>query len=346
MDVAIVSLGIMDPLYTAFGWVFRVLYDVIGNYGLVIIVFTIIMRGIMIPLGINQQKSTLKQQALAGEIAEIKRLYPNDKAKQSELQMALYKHHGASPMAGCLPAIIQLIIIWPIFRIIQAPLKHVMGVTAESLEKIGQFLQKTTDAAGVPLITEKAAEQAATMNIPLLNALEANASALAHVVNEGWISLNQMINVDFLGMNLGLTPTYKPNLLFGDSMGTYLPLLLIPLLVLATTLVQLRVTRLTMLNRKKKAEDKIRDKKNPARSGQNPQDSSESMMKSMNIIMPIFMLWTTFTFPSAMGLYWIVGNIMMILQSVLISFLFTKKLEKHGIGHTAAIEVEATEKVR
>ncbi len=50
-------------------------------------------------------------------------------------------------------------------------------------------------------------------------------------------------------------------------------------------------------------------------------------MKSMNVLMPIFMLWTTFSLPAAMGLYWIVGNIMMILQSVVIYFIFTKKME-------------------
>jgi YidC/Oxa1 family membrane protein insertase len=332
MDLAVVSLGLMDPLYTAFGWVMRVLYDVIGNYGLVIVVFTIVLRGLMIPLGINQQKSTLKQQALAGEIAEIKRLYPDDKNKQSELQMELYKHHGASPVAGCLPAIIQLIIIWPIFRIIQAPLKYIMNVPNESLEKIGQYLQQMTDSSGNALISESAAKAASTMNIPVLNALEANASALAEVVNEGLIRLDQMINVDFLGINLGLTPTYKPNLLFGADKWTYLPLLFSPLLVLGTTLIQMKISRLTMVNRKQKAVERERDKKNPARAGQNQQDSTESMMKSMNIIMPIFMLWTTFTFPAAMGLYWIVGNIMMILQSVIIYFLFTRRLEKTGFN--------------
>jgi YidC/Oxa1 family membrane protein insertase len=87
-----------------------------------------------------------------------------------------------------------------------------------------------------------------------------------------------------------------------------------------------------MVNRKQKAVERERDKKNPARAGQNQQDSTESMMKSMNIIMPIFMLWTTFTFPAAMGLYWIVGNIMMILQSVIIYFLFTRRLEKTGFN--------------
>jgi len=56
-------------------------------------------------------------------------------------------------------------------------------------------------------------------------------------------------------------------------------------------------------------------------------------MKSMNIMMPLFMLWTTFTMPAALGLYWIIGNIMMIIQSVLIYFLFTRKLEDKEHGH-------------
>ncbi|NLM77249.1 MAG: membrane protein insertase YidC, partial [Ruminococcaceae bacterium] len=113
ISTPVIAMGLLDPLYTAFGWVMRVLYDFTGNFGLVIILFTIVVRGLMIPLGIKQQKSTLKQQALQGEIANIQRMYPNDKAKQSELQMALYKKHGASPLSGCLPSILQLIIIWP-----------------------------------------------------------------------------------------------------------------------------------------------------------------------------------------------------------------------------------------
>ncbi len=331
MNLMVVSLGLFDPLYIAFGWFMKVLYHVIGNYGLVIIVFTIILRGLMIPLGINQQKSSLKQQALQGEIAEIQRLYPNDKAKQSELQMELYKKHGASPLSGCLPAILQLIIIWPIFRIIQAPLQYIMNISTTKLDEIGALLLQMKNAAGDTLITETAAKQAASMNIPIINALNGHPSALAEVVNKGLMSLNQLIDVDFLGMNLGLTPTYVPGKLFGaDTWATYLPLLIFPAVVLVTTLIQMKITRLTMPNRKKKAEDKEREKVNPARAGQTPEDKSESMMKSMNVIMPIFMLWTTFTMPAAMGLYWIIGNIMMILQSVLIYFLFTKKLDQAG----------------
>ena len=325
MDLYVVpvALGLLDPLYIAFGWFMKVLYDAMGNYGLVIIVFTLILRAVMIPLGIHQQKSSIKQQALSGEIAEIQRAYPNDKQKQSEMQMALYKKHGASPLSGCLPSIIQLIIIWPIFQIIRAPLRYITGVAAENLEKIGALLQ----TAG--WISENDAKNAATQNIPLLNALGEHAASLAAAVNQGFLSIGQLLDLRFLGINLGLIPSWKPAELFGsESWQTYLPLLIIPAIVLITTVVQLRITRLTMPNRKKKAEDKEREKINPARAGQAPEDKSESMMKSMNIIMPIFMLWTTFTMPAALGLYWIVGNIMAILQSVLIYFLFTRKLEQ------------------
>jgi YidC/Oxa1 family membrane protein insertase len=327
MELAIVSMGLFDPLYIAFGWVMRFLYTVFDNYGLVIIVFTVVLRGLMIPLGIHQQKSMIKQQALQSELADIQRLHPNDKAKQSELQMALYKKHGASPLSGCLPAILQLIIIWPIFQIIRAPLRYIMNVTTDNLTGIGDFL-KTAN-----LITETDAKNAVANNIPLLNALNANASALGQVVKSGLIELRQMINVEFFGMNLGLTPSWKPADLFGAGMSQYLPLLIFPAIVLITTMIQMKVTTLTMPNRKKKAEDKERESKNPARTGQTPEDKSESMMKSMNIMMPIFMLWTTFTMPAALGLYWIIGNIMMILQSVLIYFLYTRKLEAkhHGI---------------
>jgi YidC/Oxa1 family membrane protein insertase len=147
------------------------------------------------------------------------------------------------------------------------------------------------------------------------------------------MQMKQFIDVEFLGMNLGLTPSWKPANLFGSGRADYLPLLIFPLLVVVTTLFQMRISTMTMPNRQKKADDKEREKKNPARAGQTPEDRSESMMKSMNIMMPLFMLFTTFTMPAALGLYWIIGNIMMIIQSVLIYFLFTRKLEEKTHGH-------------
>ena len=230
MELFVVSMGLMDPLYLAFGWFMRLLYDLIGNYGLVIILFTLIVRIVMFPMGFKQQKNTFKQQALQGELAEIRRIYPDDKQKQSQLQMELYKKHGASPLSGCLPAILQLIVIWPIFRIIQAPLRHIMHISPERLNEIGVLLNSLTNAAGEPLISERAMNSADTMNIPLINALNDHGFALAEAVNRGLMSLSDLIDVEFLGMNLGLTPTWRPELLFGaDTWSSYVPLLSFPI---------------------------------------------------------------------------------------------------------------------
>jgi YidC/Oxa1 family membrane protein insertase len=322
MNLAVFTLSIFDPLYIAFGWFMRVLYFLLGNYGMMIIVFTIILRGLMIPLGIKQQKSSLKQQALQGELAEIQRAYPNDKAKQQQLQMELYKRHGASPLSGCLPSLLQLVIIWPIFYLFRAPLQYIMGLTAAKITEIGTLLNT------LGLIDANQLKMVAANNIPVINALSTNASALAQVVNSGLMRLDQLLDLRFLGINLGLVPAWQPAKLFGTEWQTYVPLLIFPILTILTTMVQMRIMRLTMPNRKKRADDKAREKANPARSGQTPEDKSESMMKTMNYLMPVFMLWTTFTMPAALGLYWIVGNIMMILQSVIVYFLFTKKLEQ------------------
>jgi YidC/Oxa1 family membrane protein insertase len=332
MDLVTVSLASFDllaPLYTAFGWIMRVLYDATGNFGVVIILFTILLRGLMIPLGINQQKSSIKQQALQGEIAEIQRLHPNDKSKQSQLQMELYKKHGASPLSGCLPAILQLIIIWPIFRIIQAPMVHIMHVGKEQIQAIADYLFQLTNGSGETLINEMTRSRSVMDNMPLMNVLNSNASALAEVIKSGYLQMNQLINLHFFGMDLSLKPQFNPAILFGaETWRLYLPLLAIPLLVVLTTLAQMRITKLTTPNRKKKAEDKERERVNPARAGQAPEDKSESMMKTMNFFMPIFMLVTTFSMPASMGLYWIIGNIMMIAQSLLIYFFFTKRMDR------------------
>ncbi len=329
ISLPVVTMGLLDPLYTAFGWVMRQLYGITGNFGVVIILFTIIVRGLMIPLGVKQQKSTFKQQSLQGEIAKIQRMYPNDKAKQNELQMELYKKHGASPLAGCLPSLLPLIIIWPIFRIIQAPLVHVMNVGKEKIEAIASFLATTVGSNGQTLIDEAAKGRAVMDNMTIIGVLNNNAAALAEVIQRGYLKMGDLLNLRFLGLDLSLRPSYKPAVLFGaQTMREYLPLLAIPIIVVLTTLVQMRLMRHLTPNRKQREEDRERERVNPARAGQTPDDKSESMMKTMNLMMPIFMLFTTFSMPALMGLYWIIGNIMMIIQSVYIYFFFTKPLEQ------------------
>ena len=332
MDVQpiILSMGILDPLYWVFGHVMRFLYDVFNNFGIVIIIFTIMLRAIMIPLGVKQYKGTIKQQGMSKELEDIKRRYGNNKEELQKAQQALYSKHGFSPLAGCLPSIVQLIIIWPVYRMISAPLHRIMNVPLEAIGKLdneGVATGLTKIVYDLGLITEQAAKNAEMMNIPILNALNNSVEVMSKALNEGLIKVNQLIDLNFLGLNLGLNPTYKLWTLSADEMKIYLPLIIIPILAVVTTWLSMKVSQWTAPNRKQLEEEKERAKKNPAKSAQDAPDPSAGMTKGMTWFMPLFTLWITFTMPAAMGMYWVVGNLMSMAQQYLFHFLISKRAE-------------------
>ncbi len=328
MEFATLTMSIFDPFYSAFGWIMRVLYDLVNNYGLVIILFTILIRGIfLLPLNIRSQRSMMKQQAVAPLINDIKRRYGDDKQRVQEETMKVYKEHGVKLTAGCLPMILQLIIIIPIWRSIQAPLRYIMNVSAENLQKVADLL------SGEGLLTANQAKGILANNIPLLDALGKSAQSVAEVVNKGWLKMTDLLDMSFLGLNLGATPSISPSKLFGEEMGIYLPLMLIPLLALVTTFLQTKVTEWTSPAQKRLKEQKALAKKNPAR--QAPEnDPSAAMTSSMKYFMPLMIVFFTFSMPAAMGLYWVVGNILGIAQSYAIYWIlygFPKKKTKPQI---------------
>jgi YidC/Oxa1 family membrane protein insertase len=92
------------------------LYKLIGNIGLAIVVFTVLIRAILIPLTVPSMKAAKKMQELAPELEKLKRRYKNDKQGMARAQMELYKQHGANPAAGCLPQIVQLLILIALYQ--------------------------------------------------------------------------------------------------------------------------------------------------------------------------------------------------------------------------------------
>lgn len=333
----IFTMSWLDPLYTAFGFIMRVLYDVFQNFGIVIIIFTILIRALMIPLGIKQYKGSIKQQGMSKELEDIKRRYGNNKEELQKAQQALYAKTGFSPLAGCLPSIVQLIIIWPVYRIISAPLVHIMGISADA---IGKFAEKgastglTKIVYDLGMLTDNEAKNTLMMNIPIANALNDSVAVLSKALSEGLIKVNQLIDFEFLGMNLGLNPTYKPDILFGPLMSRYLPLLAIPILAVITTWASLKVSQWTAPNYKQNKENRERAKKNPAMKSQEPADPTAGMTKSMAWFMPLFTLWITFTMPAAMGLYWVIGNIMSMVQQYLFYYFISKRAHVKTISAT------------
>ena len=314
-----VMMGLMDPLYNLFGWILRNLYAWLENYGLVIIVFTILLNVILIPFGVKSQKSMLKQQGLQDEINEIKRMYPDDPQMQQQLQAELFRQNGVSLAGGCLPSFLRLAFILPVFRIFQQPLHYIGGVSLENIAKIGEYLTNNN------LINETAAKMIQRSDIPILSILQSNSGALGDVVDKGCLKLNQLIDLDFFGINLGMKPSWKPAEVFGSDWRVYLPLLILPLLTIIAMVIQMTLTRKTSQVKVVDKAEIERAKQNPARAAQAPKDNSNpGMMKGMNFFMIGIMILTMFTLPSAMGVYWFINSIMGIAQSLFIYYFYTK----------------------
>ena len=123
----------MSILYRAFGLLLNFIYSFVSNYGLSIILFTILTKVILFPLSLKQQKSMVKMQQVQPKLKEIQEKYKSDQQRQSEETMKLYKEHGVNPMGGCLPLLIQLPILFALYRVMYQPLTYMLGKTAEEI---------------------------------------------------------------------------------------------------------------------------------------------------------------------------------------------------------------------
>ena len=99
----------------------HLVYDLVGHYGISIIVFTVIVKLLMIPLTVKQAKSMKNMQEIQPKINEIQKQYKNDKEKMNQKVMELYKEHNVNPMGGCLPLLIQFPIIIGLFTVLRTP---------------------------------------------------------------------------------------------------------------------------------------------------------------------------------------------------------------------------------
>lgn len=117
-------------------YIIRPIYRLIGNYGLTLIIVTILIRLATIPLTVMSQKSTAKTQLLQPEIEKLNKKYKNDKEKLSLEMQKLYTKNGVNPMGGCLPLIVQMLVLFGFIRVVYYPLRYILQLSSESIEKI------------------------------------------------------------------------------------------------------------------------------------------------------------------------------------------------------------------
>ena len=118
-----------------FGYLLSFLYGIVNNYGFAIILFTLIIKVLLLPLSIKQQKTMKKSAKMQEKMKVIQFKYKNDPEKMNQEIMNLYKNEKMSPFSGCLTAIIQMLLLLSIFYLVRSPITYMEKVPTDEINK-------------------------------------------------------------------------------------------------------------------------------------------------------------------------------------------------------------------
>ncbi len=139
-------MRILYLLAEPLAFIIRPIYNYIGNYGLTLIIVTLLIRLITIPLTFASQKSAAKTQMLQPEIAKIQQKYKNDKEKMSTELQKFYTSNNINPMGGCLPLVAQMFVLFGFIDVIYKPLQYILRLSASQIDTIKKAVgAKITD---------------------------------------------------------------------------------------------------------------------------------------------------------------------------------------------------------
>ena len=289
----------MDFFAQPFGIILNYIYKFLafGNYGLTIIIFTVFVKLLLLPLTLKQQLSTIKTQALQPELDALKRSYGNDNQALMQEQQKLYAKYNVNTMSGCLPTLIMFPVIILVYTIIRSPLQYIGGLSKNVI------LQLQAVMTGVGFSSVTTADQLAINSYFLSDpAKRAQVSSL--------VGDHSFVNMSFLGLDLGKAPLE----VFTNFSWSILPLVIIPILTLATQYL-------------------LQWYSSPTR-GKKKQKGGDPTSRSMNLMMKLMPLLTfgiAFTTPSGLGFYWTVSNLLSLLQTFLINTFLLKRNEKKEV---------------
>ncbi len=260
------------------GWIMWACYKVISNYGVALILFTIITRLLLVPTAIKQQKSTVRLKMIQPKVSELQKKYANNKAKLNEELADLYSKENYNPASGCLPMLIQLPILFGLIDVIYKPLTHILRLAPDVINTAADIMTNAGLAGGVASHSKQ---------ISLIGAVKQNPEAFTQL-GADIVEKITALDLSFAGLNLAERPTLGLNLM-----------IIIPILSGVTSMLLSLVSVRT--------------------SGMGDNAATAATGKSMMYMMPLLSLWFTMQVPAGVGFYWIISNVLMLAQTLLLN---------------------------
>ena len=293
-------MSLWDYIAKPFGWLLLTLNNLVGNYGVAVFLFALVVKLILLPFQMKSKKSMMRMSALQPQVAELQKRHEGNPRKLQEETSKLYKEEHVNPMSGCLWSLIPFPILLALYRAIRFPLTTMMGVPADLVAEGGALATKLTDMGF-----------SSTANAAYIQLQQ------SQFISNHWSDFNfttisekiQFINYKFLGMNLGDMPKLK----FWENGLTWaaIGLFLIPIVSAALSYLQMVISQ----------------KSTPQTGTTQQQAQSAQQMKTMNLMMPLVSLYICFIMPAALGIYWIFTSLLGIIQDVILNKIYGKQME-------------------
>lgn len=304
-------VNLFAPVGWVLGFIMYYINQLTHNYGITLILFSILVKVLMIPLGIKQQKGLISNARMQPKMKAIQKAYGNNKQKYSEELQKLYNEEGFSPMSSCLPMLIQFPILFGMLDVIYSPIKHMLRLPAETISKAIEIATGVLGAGGMSNYSKE---------ISVLNAVKIDPTPFIQGI--GADVTEKLSNFDFslFGLFLGEQPSLTP----GDKpIGLYIVLLLIPILSGVTSLMMSLVTKQSTAS--------------------SAEGQMAGMTNSMLLMMPLMSVWISFIVPAGVGIYWLISNVLSTVQSIVLNKIMNPAEE---IEKAKAIEAELRERER
>ena len=284
---------IRDVFAIPFGWLLSIFYSLTDSYILAIVLLTVLIRCALLPTSISQQKNTAKQTRLTTKVNKIKQKYAGNQQKIQEETQALYQREGfGAANMGCMPLMIQMIVMIGLYGVIYTPLSSVLRFGDDTIEKIKTAMNIVVETG------KNNANNSRMVELQILGKVEEFADKLSGVIDSEQVTelLDFKERFTVFGLDLSLTPNPKePGIIW-----------IIPILAFVTAM----ASSLYMYARQKK---------------QNPTMAKNPTMGCMTFMSPMMSLWFTFMFPAGVGFYWIISNILSFIQQVILTNVYSPR---------------------
>ena len=302
-----------------FAWLVRLFYTMTGSYGMAIILFTLVVKLLMLPFQMKSKKSMIRMTRMNGKMQEIQKKYANNQVKMQEEIQRLYAEEGINPMSGCLWSLLPFPVLLALYSIIRQPITHFMMLSQDVVQRLVDALTAAganmanivmMDKEGLAVVKDGITQLTPYGQINLVKEVTTNFPQLA-ASEPGWINMNYTS----FGLDMAANP-WDMVKNFSVSWAA-IGLILIPILA---GLSQILLTKITMK--------------------QQPQNDAAAATNRMMMFMPLMSVYIAFIMPGALGVYWIAQSGFAAVQELILGKFFTKKMEEEENARFEAREAD------